>query len=339
MTTNENNKPRNRETLQVVQGAGQRTSPLDLLRKDCAFCPRELVLATLPHSNPGNVPAYQRRNGNLTLTIQPGIDTRTGQSFGFPYGSIPRLLLFYLATQAIKTKSRRIELGRTLADFMRELGLNPKSGGRKSAAHYLRDQMTRLLTARITFSEVREIGPKATTEIRADMLVACRSVLWWTPEQPEQGDMWGSFVELGEDFYNAITRHPIPARMSVLRALKKSPLALDLYALLTREAARACQSKQGRFIPWRALMAQLGTDYAEARNFGTKARAALRKIEAAYPNIKLGSLEAGITIGPDSLPDIPSLMADRLKDHAGTVEPPPEKDAGTVDGLRGKGRT
>lgn len=76
---------------------------------------RQLIQATLPHKNPGPVPLWKRTNGNLTLTIQPGIDVQRGQSYGYPYGTVPRLLLFWMTTEAVKTKSRRLELGHTLS--------------------------------------------------------------------------------------------------------------------------------------------------------------------------------------------------------------------------------
>lgn len=65
-------------------------------KKDAAFLARELVQATLPHKNPGDVPLWKRTNGNLTLAIQPGMNIKTGKSYGYPYGSIPRLLLFWI---------------------------------------------------------------------------------------------------------------------------------------------------------------------------------------------------------------------------------------------------
>jgi hypothetical protein len=34
---------------------------------DAAYITRQLVQATLPHKNPGNVPAWSRTNGNTTL--------------------------------------------------------------------------------------------------------------------------------------------------------------------------------------------------------------------------------------------------------------------------------
>ncbi len=48
--------------------------------KDAAYLARELVQASLPHSNPGDVPLWTRRNGDITLAIQPGVNIRTGKS-------------------------------------------------------------------------------------------------------------------------------------------------------------------------------------------------------------------------------------------------------------------
>src|SRR5215472_5745677 len=74
-----------------------------------AYMARQLVQCTLPHRNPGNdKPAWSRHNGKLTLVIQPGWDGRKNTSIGFPYGSIPRLLLFWVITEAVFTKSRRL---------------------------------------------------------------------------------------------------------------------------------------------------------------------------------------------------------------------------------------
>ena len=80
------------------------------------------------------------------------------------------------------------------------------------------------------------------------------------------------------EFFSAITAHPIPLDMRALKALKRSPLALDLYSWLTYEAYRAHNSGKGRFVAWRLLAQQMGTDYAEVTNFQQKAVATFRKI-------------------------------------------------------------
>jgi hypothetical protein len=113
--------------------------------KDSAFMARELVQCTLPYKNPGDVPEWVRRNGNLTFSIKPGYkndqkDQNRRICIGYPYGSIPRLLLFWMITEAIRTKSRRLELGNSLRWFMAELGLNSSNGssGAKRSGFFVR---------------------------------------------------------------------------------------------------------------------------------------------------------------------------------------------------------
>lgn len=297
-------KPPTRAHLKLIEAAAD--IALDrATEKDAAYMARELVQCTLPHKNPGNSkPAWTRKNGNLTLSIRPGWDSAKGQPIGYPYGTIPRLLLFWLTTEATKTKSRRLELGTSLSGFMAELGLNPANGtGKRSDARRLRDQMRRLFNALISFETTLE-RPGRRGEARVNMTVADETVLWWDERNPAQTTLWGSWVELGDKFFRAITAAPVPVDMRALRALKSSPLALDLYAWLSHEAYRANKSGQGRFVSWSCLMEQLGAEYSTEKNFSAKARAALRKVLAVYPALKLGGLRAGVRIDPQSFPAI-----------------------------------
>jgi hypothetical protein len=263
---------------------------------EAAFMARELVQCTMPHSNPGDrLPAWHRQNGNLTLTLLPGRDSKSGNSIGYPYGTIPRLLLFWITTEAVRTKKRRIELGHSLACFMREVGLDPNTGGGKRGdAYRLREQMRRLFKATISFhEEVKE--EQRHGERWLDMQVAPAGELWWDPRQPDQGTLWGSWIELGEKFYEAITAAPVPVDTRALRALKQSPLALDLYAWSTWRVYRLAKSA---FIPWEGLRQQMGTEYDRSDNFVRKAKAALRKIRAVYPTLKLDYAKGGFFLRP-----------------------------------------
>jgi hypothetical protein len=264
--------------------------------KDAAYLARELVQASLPHSNPGNVPLWTRRNGDVTLAIQPGINIRTGKSYGYPYGTIPRLLLFWITTEAVRVRDRRLELGHSLNGFMAELGLNPGTGGGKRGdARRLRDQMERLFRSRFSLERYEAHEGQAGNGW-IDMQVAPKGQLWWSERQPDQGALWGSWIELGEDFYRAITTAPVPVDMRALRALKRSPLALDLYAWLTYEAFRAQSGRRARFETWTQLHSHMGGEYANPGDFRRKAKAALRKIKAVYPGLKLGKRQGGIEV-------------------------------------------
>ncbi|MBV8844136.1 MAG: hypothetical protein JO307_15115 [Bryobacterales bacterium] len=272
-------------------------------KKDAAYLPRELVQVTLPHKNPGNVPLWTRTNGNLTVGIQPGMNLTTCESYGYPYGSIPRLLLFWITTEAVQKKSRRLQLGHSLSGFMAELGLDPNRGGKRSDARRLRDQMERLFRARMSFQGSLK-RDDWDGEARLDMQVIDKSELWWSRKDPNQTALWGSWIELGEKFFDAITAFPVPADLRALRALKRSPLALDLYAWLTYEAWRAQRSGKVRFETWEQLHTHLGAEYGRLDHFRTKAKAALAKIKTVYPGLKLGDRMGGIQVLPESWPAI-----------------------------------
>ena len=304
-------KPPTRAHLKLIEAAAD--IALDrATEKDAAYMARELVQCTLPHKNPGDdKPTWARTNGNLSLVVQQGYD-RTGKPHGFPFGTIPRLLLFWITTEAVKTKNRRLELGHNLAGFMAEIGLSSYTGrGKRGDAKRLREQMERLFRARISFERDTSRAVKRGGRVEQqhgqawlDMQVAPKGEFWWNTRCPEQSDLWESWIELGEDFYRAITAAPVPVDTRALKALKRSPLALDLYAWLSHESYRAHKSGKGRFVAWSSLMEQLGAEYTDPKNFGRYARAAMRKVQAVYPGLKLGELRAGVRIEPESFPAI-----------------------------------
>ena len=272
-----------------------------------AFMARQLVLCTLPHSDPGDDnPRWLRRTGNSSLIIQPGWDGDQDKSFGYPYGSIPRLLLFWITTEAQLNKNRddltdiekrTLQLGRSLNDFMRAVGLNPATGGGKRGdGKRLHGQMDRLFNARINFQETAE-DANVKGRHNKNMDVAPESELWWDVKEPEQGTLWNSWIRLGEDFYKSLIMSPMPVDMRALRALKGSPLALDLYAWVCYRSFAIVQRQQPpQFVAWETLMKQLGTGYKESHDFKRYARKALTKIKTVYPGLTLGKAAGGFTV-------------------------------------------
>jgi hypothetical protein len=99
MTTEDDDKlPMNKRQERRVSGAWQISTTM-ATHEDMAFLAREFILCTLPHRNPGDVPAWSRANGNLTLTIRPGWNHDKKVAYGYPYGTIPRLLLVWIVTE------------------------------------------------------------------------------------------------------------------------------------------------------------------------------------------------------------------------------------------------
>lgn len=289
--------PRNRSIEKIVDAAAAIMADPVTAEADKAFLTRQLVQVTLPHSSPGNVPIWQRRNGDLSLSIRPGWDYEKNKPLGLPFGSIPRLLLFWLTTEALRTGSRKIMLGESMASFMRDIGLDPYTGGgARGDGARLRSQMERLFRATISFEITRKDG-ETSGKRWMDMQIAPEGELWWDFRSPDQPALFGSWIELGEKFYDAIISAPVPLDKRALAALKRSPMALDLYAWATYKSFVLSQgSKREQFIPWRAFMVQLGSSYSDVKDFKKKAKATFRKVQAVYPSLDLEDTEGGFII-------------------------------------------
>ena len=64
---------------------------------DLGFMARLLALCSLPRTNPGDRKEYVRRNGPYTLIMSAG-----GQPAQLPYGILPRLLLAWVCSEAVR---------------------------------------------------------------------------------------------------------------------------------------------------------------------------------------------------------------------------------------------
>ena len=211
---------------------------------DLGFMGRLLALCSLPRTNPGDRKEYVRRNGPYKLGMVAGIEDK------LPFGNIPRLLLAWVCTEAVRTQSRELVLGRSLYEFMRKLGMEDRSGSARGDRTRLQNQMQRLF--RCTVSLVYEDAQRNTS---VSSLIADRTDFWWSARQPNAPSLWESRIELGEKFFNEIIAHPIPLDMNILRAIKRSPLGLDLYMWLTY---RTFSLKGPLRLSWRHLYRQFG---------------------------------------------------------------------------------
>ena len=252
------------------------------------FMARAMVQATLPHSKvAGN--EFTRVNGNYSLSIM------APSAIGLPYGTIPRLLLAWLTTEAVKTKSRELELGDSLSGFMAELGIMP-TGGRWGSITRLKDQTRRLFSSSITAVYEKGAGFAVINQAVAD-----RATLWWDAKAPEQAGLWRSTVTLSEQFFNEVIDRPVPIDMRAVKALKKSPMALDIYTWLTY---RASYLKRPTVIPWSSLALQFGSDYSRLRAFREAFLQELKKVVLVYGQVQVEASEQGLTVKP-SLTHIP----------------------------------
>ena len=241
------------------------------------FMMRWLMLCTLPRANPGNREKYVRHNGPYTLVMTAGHPHR------LPFGNIPRLLAAWVCTEAVQTQSRELVLGHSLSEFMRKLDIDSQSGGRGGVRTRLRNQMQRFFNAQVRVVYQDEHGEQFMSSAIAD-----RGEFWWNERKPDEPVLWESRIELGEKFFQEIIAHPVPLDMNTLKALKRSPLGLDLYMWLVYRTFSLDAPKR---LSWAMLYRQFGVDPAKAsdnrtiQDFRKDCLRELKKIKTAWPEL------------------------------------------------------
>ena len=262
---------------------------------DTGFMARLLTLCSLPRTNPGHQLQYKRVNGPYTLIM-----TAVGPT-GLPFGNLPRLLLAWVCTEAVRTRSRKLVLGSSLSEFMRKLGLIPVGGGSRGARTRLLDQMRRLFNAHIQLAYEDE---QVSASINSP--VANRTEFWWNESKSNEPSLWNSQIELGEKFFQEIICHPVPIDMNILKALKRSSLGLDLYLWVVY---RTFTLKRPMRLSWARLYRQFGVNLAQAGDprtvdaFRTDCLRELKKIKTAWPELNYVTAQ-GVLILRSSKPAI-----------------------------------
>lgn len=221
------------------------------------YMARSVVQATLPHSDP-KVSYFERTNGIVTLSVmgRPQV--------GLPFGSMPRILLAWICTEAVRTKQPVLYLGRSQNDFLSKLQLPTTGAYIKS----VKNQAHRLFSSLITVSAEND----AQVAIE-NILIAKKAAIFWSPKHPNQPSLWESQLTLTQDFFEEVTNAPVPIDMRAYQALRQSPLALDIYAWLTyRMFLLHASGRQKVVIPWGALMLQMGSAYANHQGADEKKR-------------------------------------------------------------------
>ena len=206
-----------------------------------------------------------------------------GEKPRLPYGIIPRVLLAWICTQAVLTQSPHLVLGHSLTQFMEELGLSPRSGGRRSDRARLQDQMERLFR-----SSVELIYEHAGHSYEvADHVTTVRD-LWWNPKGTDEPVLWASTVTLGAQFFAEIIARPVPIDMGILRAMKRSSLGLDIYLWLTYRLHSLTRPER---LPLKRLYRQFAAsperaDKRAIQNFRRDLIRELIKLRTAWPGFR-----------------------------------------------------
>src|SRR5215218_3217827 len=96
------------------------------------------AMTALPHKAIADK-IWVRQGGNVKLRIESGFDAEDNLA-GLPFGAIARIILLYLQTEAVKTHSREVELGRSMNKWLATMGID--NGGK--TYRLVREQSKRL---------------------------------------------------------------------------------------------------------------------------------------------------------------------------------------------------
>ena len=259
---------------------------------DLGFMARMMALCSLPRTNPGNRHQYKRTNGPYKLVMVAGADNK------LPFGNLPRLLIAWLCTEAVRTQNPEIVLGPSLSEFMRKLGIHTQSGGRGGMRTLIRNQMKRLFGCSVTLNYEDE---QVSTSVNSH--IAERTEFWWNERKPDEPSLWDSKIELGEKFFNEIIRHPVPLDMNTLTALKRCALGLDLYLWLTY---RTFTLRTPLRLTWRQVYRQFTADPANVEDkniiqmFRRKVLRELKKIKLAWPDLNYTTVPGVLILYPST---------------------------------------
>ena len=197
-----------------------------------------------------------------------------------PYGSIPRIIICYLSTEAKITGERTVPIGQTINEFVKKIGYTP-SYIANGTNELVLEQLEKLYRTEFShdYSESRylENGTKETYRLQKSFKIFDEKLAFESVKHNIVQQQMAS-VTLSETFFNEIQEHSVPLSLEILKALKRSPLALDLYVFISY------RSNTGRVIGIKLndLMNQFAIDYEKWR-FKQRLSTALKLVKAKWP--------------------------------------------------------
>lgn len=255
--------------------------------------------AALPHKRLPDAEPWQVRTDRVSLLVEPGRRQNpdgTLEWIGVPYGSRARLIMLYLQSEALRTSSREVELGKSLRDWLERMGIS--AGG--NSINAVREQADRIARCRLTF-EVQQAGRSA----MAQQLIVDNAIFGDIGED-SGGKMFLERTRLSESFYEQLKKHPVPIEEAAIRGIQRHSMALDLYCWL---AYRLHSLPRPTPISWRALHAQFGTAVRRLDHFRETFCEQLTLALAVYPAAKLDVTPTGLTLMPSPPPVRKTVIA------------------------------
>jgi hypothetical protein len=255
--------------------------------------------AALPHKRLPDDAVWKVQTERVTLIVEPGRRNLPGDDtefVGVPYGSRARLILLYLQSEALRTDSRDIELGKSLNAWLVKLGI-PVGG---KSFKDVKEQADRLSRCRLTF-HVQQGG-------RAGLINQniVDHAMFVSDDDGEQESLFVETARLSETFFEQLKKHPVPLEDAAIKAISNNSQALDVYCWL---AYRLHALPAARTVSWPALYSQFGSSYKKLAHFKMRFIDSLKVATAVYREADVELEEKGLILRPSRPPVAPRLVA------------------------------
>lgn len=256
------------------------------------------AMTSLPHRCIAE-PLWTRQGGRTKLLVESG-RKGDGDWIGVPYGSVARLILLYLQTEAIRTNSPEVELGRSMRSWMTRMSL--ASGGRNY--QLVAEQARRISACRLTF--LTDLAGGA--ELRHNGAFVQDAISLASISNEAQPSLWQDRVRLDGGFWKSLKDHPVPVREEAIKAIGPRSMAIDVYIWL---AYRLHSLSKTTAVSWPAVHAQFGAGFKAIRQMKPVFVDALNLALAVYPEAHVNVGPTGLALHP-SAPAVPRAEARRV---------------------------
>lgn len=237
------------------------------------YLPARLVATTLPHRRVKGSD-FTRANGEVLMSLVAPAHS------GLPYGVYPRLALMHITTRVVLHRQPHFVVGESFNRFLSAMGI-ADTGGCRGASTRAREQLRRL--CRTTFSWENQ---------RRDH-ESWRGVLLTASWDRRPGV--GLEVTVTREFFKLARSSSVPLDSTIIRELRRSPLALDTYAWLTWRVWKLDEETR---IPWLALERQLGSQYRNHRQFRWRFRKCLDRVQSLWSGLDAEPQDRGLLLRP-----------------------------------------
>jgi hypothetical protein len=267
---------------------------------DLTFMHSIMCQVGLPRSRvDGN--EFERKSGRGILYVRAGrvFDGKDLVLQPVPYGPMPRLMLAFLNTQAVRFNSPEISVGDSAREFMRMLGVEP-GGGKRGSYTTFRKQAQALAACDLTLGYLAPNGQPQTFYGKPIEHFAA-----WSRTEGEQRALWPGVMRFSEGYFRTLKEHSVPLDIRAFMALKGSALAMDIYAMFADRLHRIV----GRpvVLHWANAREQFGQEYKgkdQDKDFKREFLRALKDVLAVYPKARVKQVTGGLLMMP-SPPPIP----------------------------------